>query len=590
MTTTEVRPGQLWADNDPRKDDRAICVDEIDGDVALCTDLVSGRPTRVKLTRFRPTTRGYRLIRDAVPNELRIGSLFSGYGGLEMGVSSVLGGRVVWHSEYDKGPSKILEHRYPGVPNLGDVTQVDWSLVEPVDILTGGSPCQDLSTAGRRAGMTEGTRSNLWVAMREAIAVLRPRLVVWENVRGAYSAPADCSLEFCSGCMGERRPKPALRALGRVVGDLSDLGYDAVWIGLRASDVGAAHARFRVILGAFPRDDLSIFDLVATEPFADASYDADLLPTPTVVYVEETAERWDERRCLPTSTSNKRGPGLNVAIDGLVNGTLLPTPRVANHARRGGERSDELLRDGVAQAHAEGALLPTPDVSSGQRSAESHASGEHQVSIYDLPHLLPTPTVQHSAAGHNRETGEAYTPTSGNTETPEEWIERRADVEERTGTRHGPALGVVAQSIEDGHPLVQLGEGPTMVEAGADRWGPYAAAVHRWEVVLGRPAPDPTERDWDAWRKARVRRFASTAPIGFRGSLRKFTEPPPARLAAAFTEWMMGLPAGWITDVPEITRSEALKACGNGVVPQQAAEALRRIVATVRAVRRGRAS
>jgi site-specific DNA-cytosine methylase len=74
-----------------------------------------------------------------------IGSLFSGYGGLERGVQAVLGGTVAWHSEIDPGACKILAHRYPDVPNLGDITAVDWSAVEPVDVLTGGFPCQDVS-------------------------------------------------------------------------------------------------------------------------------------------------------------------------------------------------------------------------------------------------------------------------------------------------------------------------------------------------------------------------------------------------------------------------------------------------------------
>ena len=107
---------------------------------------------------------------------LTIGSLFSGYLGLDLGVRSVFpDAREAWVSDIDKGANKILAHRAPGVPNLGDITTVDWATVEPVDIITGGSPCQDLSHAGRRAGMTEGTRSNLWVAMREAIATIRPR-------------------------------------------------------------------------------------------------------------------------------------------------------------------------------------------------------------------------------------------------------------------------------------------------------------------------------------------------------------------------------------------------------------------------------
>lgn len=115
--------------------------------------------------------------------------------------------------------------------------------------------CQDVSLAGRRAGFTEGTRSNLWSAMREAIAVIRPKIVVWENVRGAMSATADSALESCPRCVGDPRDRgPVLRALGRVLGDLADLRYDARWYGLRAADVGAAHGRFRIFVFATHRD------------------------------------------------------------------------------------------------------------------------------------------------------------------------------------------------------------------------------------------------------------------------------------------------------------------------------------------------
>lgn len=122
---------------------------------------------------------------------MKIGSLFSGYGGLDLAVEAVTGAYPAWFCEFDPAPSKVLAYHWPDVPNHKDVTQIDWADVEPVDILTGGSPCQDLSQAGKRAGMTEGTRSNLWVNMREAINHLRPRLVVWENVLGALSAPAE---------------------------------------------------------------------------------------------------------------------------------------------------------------------------------------------------------------------------------------------------------------------------------------------------------------------------------------------------------------------------------------------------------------
>jgi DNA (cytosine-5)-methyltransferase 1 len=183
------------------------------------------------------------------------GALFAGYGGLELGARAALGGHVAWVAENDPAASRVLAARLPAAPNLGDVTTIEWADVEPVDVLTGGTPCQDLSNAGRRLGMSEGTRSNLWVAMREAIAVLRPRLVVWENVRGATSADAVSGLEPCPGCVGDPRgDRTVLRALGRVLGDLADLGYDAGWTSLRAADVGAPHNRFRIFLLAHRRD------------------------------------------------------------------------------------------------------------------------------------------------------------------------------------------------------------------------------------------------------------------------------------------------------------------------------------------------
>lgn len=183
----------------------------------------------------------------------KIGSLFSGYGGLDLAVSELTGGEVVWHCEWDDAPSAILERNFPGVPNYRDVSKVDWSSVEPVDILTGGFPCQDLSLAGKRAGMKEGTRSGLWSAFADAIEQLTPSLVIIENVRGLLSGAAHSDVEPCPWCLGDDSAEPALRALGAVLGDLAVLGYDARWQGVRASDAGAPHARFRVFVVAHSR-------------------------------------------------------------------------------------------------------------------------------------------------------------------------------------------------------------------------------------------------------------------------------------------------------------------------------------------------
>lgn len=182
---------------------------------------------------------------------LKIGSLFSGYGGLDMAVAELLDATVVWHCEFDKAPSKILEANFPGVPNFGDVTKVDWAAVEPVDILTGGFPCQDVSLAGNRAGLKEGTRSGLWSEFAKAIEIIQPRLVVIENVRGLLTATANSVVEQCAWCMGTADGEHSLRALGAVLGSLSNLGFNAEWVTVPASAAGAPHRRERVFVIAY---------------------------------------------------------------------------------------------------------------------------------------------------------------------------------------------------------------------------------------------------------------------------------------------------------------------------------------------------
>ncbi|MDI9627605.1 MAG: DNA (cytosine-5-)-methyltransferase [Acidobacteriota bacterium] len=182
---------------------------------------------------------------------MKIGSLFSGVAGLDRAVEAVTGATPAWFVEFDAAPSKVLQRHYPGVPNYGDVTAVDWSQVEPVDIITGGFPCQDLSHAGNRKGLRPGTRSGLWEHMAYAINELHPRLVVIENVRGLLSDEAHSNVEPCAWCLGDDSDS-YMRALGAVLADLADIGYDARWCGLRAADAGAPHGRFRVFIVAYP--------------------------------------------------------------------------------------------------------------------------------------------------------------------------------------------------------------------------------------------------------------------------------------------------------------------------------------------------
>jgi DNA (cytosine-5)-methyltransferase 1 len=151
---------------------------------------------------------------------MKIGSLFSGIGGLDLAVESVTRGRVVWQAETDPYAAAVLARRWPGVPNLGDVTDI----VDPpaVDVLCGGFPCQDISVAGKRAGIG-GDQSGLWKDFARIIRNVGPRVVFVENVAAL-----------------------AVRGLGVVLGDLAGLGFNAEWGCVSACDVGATHRRRRM--------------------------------------------------------------------------------------------------------------------------------------------------------------------------------------------------------------------------------------------------------------------------------------------------------------------------------------------------------
>ncbi|MCW4355807.1 DNA (cytosine-5-)-methyltransferase [Hoyosella sp. YIM 151337] len=215
----------------------------------------------------------------SVPPEdhrLRVGSLFSGYGGLDLAVEHVFDAETIWFSEINEPVARIFAHHWPDAPNLGDVTTIDWSDVPSVDILCGGFPCQDVSTVGKQTGLAPGTRSGLWSHMAAAIEALQPEFVVIENVRGLLSTPAVRNLPEgatnarsnpatatpaadATTTLREMEPDPwgvgddatrLLRAFGAVAGDLADLRRDARWIGLPASSIGAPHQRFRVFVFA----------------------------------------------------------------------------------------------------------------------------------------------------------------------------------------------------------------------------------------------------------------------------------------------------------------------------------------------------
>ena len=291
--------------------------------------------------------------------------MFAGYSGLEMGVRQVLDAKPVWFAEIDPAPARILAHHYPDVPNLGDVTRVDWEEVrdsQPIDILTAGYPCQPFSQAGHRKGTND--ERHLWPHVYAAIKSLRPRLAVFENVLGHLTLGLDTVLK-----------------------DLAEIGWDAQWTTLRASDVGAPHHRERLFI-------------LATNP--------------------------DGFR--PQAGRLTRRPAPQITWDNDLHSTLAGLSRAANI--------------------------------------------NHEMKL---------------------------------------------------------------------------------------RWGDTAPAILTWAMRTGREPP----------------------PIVIDHPDRQLHPRFPESRAATnpeFIEWLMGLPAGWVTEVPGLTRNQQIKALGNGVVPQCAAAALRQLL------------
>lgn len=199
---------------------------------------------------------------------LTLGSLFDGSGGFPL--AGVLSGITpVWASEVEPYPIAVTRSRFPGMRHLGDVTRVHGGEIEPVDVFTFGSPCQDMSVAGKRAGMKhaekgdgETTRSGLFYEairvikeMREATNGQYPKFAVWENVPGAFSSNEGedfrCVLEALAGvcdpsCAIPRPARGKWSHAGAVVGDV----YSIAWRVLDAQYWGVTQRRKRIYLVA----------------------------------------------------------------------------------------------------------------------------------------------------------------------------------------------------------------------------------------------------------------------------------------------------------------------------------------------------
>jgi DNA (cytosine-5)-methyltransferase 1 len=164
---------------------------------------------------------------------MNILSLFSGIGGLELGLEWAGLGVTRWQVEQDAFARQVLARHWPEAQRFEDVREVTGEDFPGCDVICGGFPCQDISQAGKREGI-DGERSGLWREYARLVRELRPRLVIVENVAAL-----------------------AVRGLDRVLGDLAALGYDVEWEIVSAWDAGAPHLRRRLFIIGAPGDTAS---------------------------------------------------------------------------------------------------------------------------------------------------------------------------------------------------------------------------------------------------------------------------------------------------------------------------------------------
>lgn len=442
---------------------------------------------------------------------LRIGSLCTGFGGVELGIGSVEPAVAAWHAEVDPDASAVLGHHWPEVPNLGDARNA--VTAERVDLIAAGFPCQPVSAAGRQ--LADADPRWLWPVVRDVIDAQRPAAVFLENVRNIVSIRK-----------GE--------ILALILSDLRAMGYACRWTILGACAVGAAHHRHRWFLygrlvGAFgcpPAEEVKVETCGARRGKAGR-----IFPTPRAR--DGLATGGGVGSAGYWSTRDHRLMQLPAAV-----AVLLPTPQARDGDSRGAPTPElaaqriadrKNLDDAVISTLA-GPMLPTPTATQygSNQGGAAGRSGPVRPSLAGA--MLPTPSRADGVGGHvNRSGARAGEVLLGGIgkllPTP-----RASDGENGRGNpnQHGgrgesdPSMGMAVQ---------------------AEHFGRYTEAVARQTDALGLIPPAPTEPN---------------------------TKGNP-RLNPAFAEWLMGLQPGHVTAHAE--RNASLRMIGNGAMPQQVAAA-----------------
>lgn len=361
---------------------------------------------------------------------MRVGSLCTGYGGIELGLT-LAGERpdVRWIAETSPHLAGLHD-----APNLGDLRLVDWSLIEPVDLLTAGFPCQPVSAAGRQRG--ESDERWLWPHVARAIAELNPVRVLLENVRNLISTQQG---ELWAG----------------ILADLAQLGYDVRWVTIGACRVGMAHHRHR------------LFVLATRAPFGRAALPAERLAVPEcglkaplMAFPTPAARDGDSRGVLTQGT--RKSPNLGTTV------ALLPTPTERDNTRHGGGISHGTTGGPNLRTVAAWELMPTPSV-----------SNSHGNDVNNRGEALLPGAVQPERWGRFAEAVARQASIIGR-EPPEPTEPNR-----NGAPRLSPAFAEWLMAIPAGHVTGSLSRNDALMAVGNGVCPPQCAAA--WDL-LARPA------------------------------------------------------------------------------------------------------
>ena len=240
-------------------------------------------------------------------SKLRLLDLFSGIGGFSLGLESTGGFKTVAFCEFDKHAQAVLKKHWPETKIYDDVRTLDAKKYKgSVDVVCGGFPCQDLSVAGKKKGITEGERSNLYTEMLRIISECLPRYAIFENVTGLLAGESG-------------------RWFAKFLYDLASVGYDAEWHCISASELGANHHRDRVWVVAYPnmqRCEGGTKESILGEPRLQIEF-------------VRSFERWATRQDIPSPRSIGAADGLPRRLDRITrlgNAVVPAIPKIIGEA------------------------------------------------------------------------------------------------------------------------------------------------------------------------------------------------------------------------------------------------------------------